>query len=853
MKCSYKAVMLACGAAVISVFVAVPVLAQQAANSTRVLDEIVVTAQKREESLQDVPISITAVSGETLENNGVIGFQALGERSPNLRVQVADGGPANLIGIRGITSGFNRGFEQSVGVVVDGVYSARGEFFRTGLLDVERVEVLRGPQGTLFGKNATAGLINVVTAAPTDELEFSLRTRAGTDELRGATAVISGPITDRLRARFAYQHFYQDAYFENTGGGVDGGATESNNLRLKIEAEPTDNLTIGLTYERMQKNVNGSSQQLLLIDSGPNVGFFGFNPAANPYDPGNGGAGFIPLFGVSSSEYFPAFDSSVETIVDDIQSSNLDAFFDTTSDNVRLRADWTLGDYTVTYVGGLIDLTDQNQFDPDFSANPYLIGPANVESEQVTHELRIQSQASDRFNWTAGLYKFDADTTNNTPAFVFVPNVFPFPAGPVAPGVPPLPNPDYQSYVNGVGRFGIRETGFEQEADAWAIFAQGTFEVTDNFRITVGGRYTDETKTSDQFITSRSGTLRTPAGDLGVTPIVVGGVLNPNPTPAEYANSFDSTVVPYCLSNKPEPQYDAAGLGAPCGPGLRRTESDFTPMINFQYDFSDEVNGYFSYSEGFKGGGFNGQARRQASLEFEEETVDAFEIGLKSVLLDGAMTANVAVYSSNYDNFQTTQFVNQVFIVGNAAEVEARGIEFDLLWQATDNLRLGLSGAISNTEYKDFTTAACTSNQLMALSPFAPPPNPSPRSLCAQDVSGQGVEQAPDFSGNLLISYDIPLDGMPFDAQISTDINFSDEYLLTQDLDPLLHQDAYSTVNLRFALNDKDERWQLALLGRNITDETYVITAAGVPAQNGAYFASSNRGSIYELNFNINF
>ncbi len=823
-----------------------PSLAQQSgSDSSRALEEIVVTAQKREQSLQDVPISIHAISGETLVNNGINDFQSLGERTPNLKIQVADGGPANLIGMRGITTGFNRGFEQSVGVVVDDVYSARGEFFRTGLFDVERVEALRGPQGTLFGKNATAGLINVTTAGPTEDFQASVKTRVGSDSLIGVTGAISGPMTDSFRGRLAVEHFEQDAFMTNTGGGVDGGETENNNIRLRLELDATEDLTLGFTYERMEKTVDGTTQQLLLLDPSPNAGFFGFNPAANPYDPGNGGAGFIPIFGISSAEYFVGFDPNAEFNTDDVQSTDLDAFFETEADNIRLHADWDFGGVSLAYVGGITDVTDQNQFDPDFSANPYIIGPANVESEQITHELRLASNGDNRLDWTIGAFKYDIDYSNNTPAFLFVPAVTGT-IGPVAPGVPPLPNPDYVGYQNGVGRYGVRDTGFEQETDSWAVFFQGTFDFTDNLSLTLGGRYTDESKTSDQYITNRDGTLRTPAGDLGPTPIPG----NPNPTPAEYANSFDGTVSPYCLSDKPEPEYDAAGLGAPCGPGLKRSEDAFTPMAALNFNFSDEVSAYLSYSEGFKSGGFNGQARREASLEYEEETVDAFEIGLKSVLFDGSMTANIAIYVSEYQNFQTTQFVNQVFIVGNAASVDAQGIEFDWLWQATDNLRIGLSGAFADTTYGQFETAACTSAQLMALSPFAPPPNPNPRSLCENDVSGRSVEQAPDYSGNLMVNYSIPLESMPFDMELGADISFSDEYFLTQDLDPLLVQDAYQLVNLRAALTGNDGNWTLAALGRNINDEIFLITAAGVPAQNGAFFSSVNRGSVYELQFN---
>ncbi|MEO1404950.1 MAG: TonB-dependent receptor, partial [Pseudomonadota bacterium] len=354
---------------------------------------------------------------------------------------------------------------------------------------------------------------------------------------------------------------------------------------------------------------------------------------------------------------------------------------------------------------------------------------------------------------------------------------------------------------------------------------------------------------SNQYITSADGTLRTPTGDLGVTPIVVAGVLNPNPTPAEFANSFDSTVVPYCRSDGDTSRYVAAGLGAPCGPGLERSESKFTPMVNLQYDVSDNINSYFSWSEGFKGGGFNGQARREQALEYEEETVEAFELGLKSTLFDGSMTANVAVYHSTYEDFQTTQFINQVFIVGNAGEVTSQGIEADVLWQATDTLRLGFSGAWADVQYEDFPNAACTNAQQTALNPFN-----GERAMCntngVNDLSGREVENAPELSGNLFAVLDVPLANQSFDAQLGADISYTGEHFLSQNLDPNQFQDAYSLVNLRASLLDKDEKWELALLGRNVTDEIYLLTAAGVPAQFGADFGSVSRGSVVEVQFN---
>ncbi|MEM9739087.1 MAG: TonB-dependent receptor [Pseudomonadota bacterium] len=531
------------GCATVAFVVQPPAVAQESDgdSATRKLDVVTVTAQKREESLQDVPISVKAVTGYTLEDNGITTFADFGERVPNLQVNVAEGRPATIIGIRGISSGFHKGFEQSVGIVVDGVYNSWGEFFRAGLVDIERAEVLRGPQGTLFGKNATAGLINIVTADPTDAFEASIKTRLGTDDLYGAQAVISGPILEGLSGRLVLDHFEQGSYLTNTGGGIDGGEIRKDNVRLKLLAEPTDSLTLRFTYEHLENSTEGTTQQIIGIDDSPTAGFFGYDPSANPYDPGNGGAGFIPTFGISSQDFFLGFDPDADFVLNDTQSSDLDSFFDTVSDNFRAQADWDVGDYTLTYVGGYIDLIDNSLFDPDFSANPYLFGPADVQSEQITHALRILSPNGEKLTWTAGLYKFDIEVEKSPDAITRVPNLgspptFPPIGMPPAFVRPPLPNPDYASCQPGVFRLGMRVTQFEQESDAWAAFAQGT--------------------------------LVTPDGPVGVTSIVVAGVLNPNPTPAEFANSFDTTVVPYCLSDGDTSRYEAAGLGDPCGPGL---------------------------------------------------------------------------------------------------------------------------------------------------------------------------------------------------------------------------------------------------------------------------------------------
>ncbi|MCG8442025.1 MAG: TonB-dependent receptor plug domain-containing protein, partial [Caulobacterales bacterium] len=285
-----------------------------ASAQPRRLDVITVTATKREESLQDVPISVYAVTGESLDEQGIQSLRDIGERTPNLKVQVPRGGPAAQIGIRGVSSGFNYGFEQSVGLVIDGVYNSRAEAFRSSQIDVSRVEVLRGPQGTLFGKNSTAGLVNIVTNDPSDEFDASLKTRFGSDSLVGGTAAISVPLGDTWGARFVYNHQSQDPYLNNTSEGVDGGEFEDNNVRIKLVGDPLENLTTKLTWERLESNVEGTIQQVGAIDG---LGFWAFDPEGNPYDPGNGGCGFTPVWGIGCDQYFTGQDPAFEADIDD--------------------------------------------------------------------------------------------------------------------------------------------------------------------------------------------------------------------------------------------------------------------------------------------------------------------------------------------------------------------------------------------------------------------------------------------------------------------------------------------------------------------------------------------------------
>ena len=236
--------------------ISVPVQAEQLT-----LEEVVVTAQKRVESLQDVPISIVAISGDKIEKSGFVDLSQLSPVVPNFNVvqqQISD-----RVAIRGISSGGNQGFDQSVGLFSNGVYLARGTQFRSAFLDVGSVEILRGPQATLFGKNTIAGAVNITSSKPTSEFEAEIRASYETEyESVQTSGFVSGPLSDTLSARLAYKVSDDKGFIENLARADDEPASEADNYRLSFLWEPSDNLTVNLSYEKYNADVDSKGSEV---------------------------------------------------------------------------------------------------------------------------------------------------------------------------------------------------------------------------------------------------------------------------------------------------------------------------------------------------------------------------------------------------------------------------------------------------------------------------------------------------------------------------------------------------------------------------------------------------------------
>ena len=340
------------------------------AESSLALEEVIVTAQKRQESLQDVPVSVSAVSGQQIVDQGLGDLQDMSTYVPNLTINQTPG--AAQIFIRGLGSADNAGFEQSVGLFVDGIYAGRARQFKAPFLDVASVEVLRGPQGTLFGKNTIAGAITVTTERPTDELEAILRTsydfNYGDYAIDG---VLSGPLTDSLSGRLAVRQGNADGYLENTFQSRDEVDTDETVIRGSVQWDATEDLSVFFKYEKSESDLKGKQSVTGEL----------------------GGWGDLIL------EADPNF-----RMTTDKRSTTVDETSETDSENVMLKLDLALGEYELTSITGYSEYQFVEIIDADTTALDIAAFSPAQGFDQWSQELRLTSPLGESFDFIAGLY-----------------------------------------------------------------------------------------------------------------------------------------------------------------------------------------------------------------------------------------------------------------------------------------------------------------------------------------------------------------------------------------------------------------------------------------------------------------
>ncbi len=735
-------------ATAISAVISSSVLAQSPPtdHDSGILEEVIVTSQKRAQSLQDVPASVAAVSGDTIEQMGVENLEDLTSYVPN--IHFTETGLSTQMRIRGIGSDNSQGFEQSVGVYMDGIHRGRSQLFRAPIFDVERVEVMRGPQSTFFGKNSIAGALDIISARPQDQFSGKLSATYETEfESRELSGFVTGPLTDTLNGRIAVRAYEDPGFMENTIKSSTEPDQDEGAIRVSLDYSPNDNWTVYFTAEHDKFEVLGRGIEI--TRDAPAV-------ASSPTFGGllamiNGGVTFD-----GQQDYRRQADA-VE-------------FSDNTVNSQTLNIEYDWNGYTLTSLTGLLGFDYWEQCDCDFTPASILSVDMAEEYDQISQELRIASPQDGDFEWIAGIFYQKYDQT-----FIDVMGV---PANSILPValaglVPPI-----------LGGTGVQRD-FTQDSEAGALFGEVTWHATDTMRLTLGARYTHEEKNAAKRLNLVDLTNQY-------------ALINDANLGAVYLGVFNA-------DTEQSGGHDLVDT---------RSESAFTPSLNIAIDVSDDIMAYGKISRGFKAGGFDPRSNNIGSFEFEEESVNAYEIGYKMRLADGRGELNGTLYRMDYNDLQISQFDGAVgFNVGNAKETRVQGLEVDGRWQLGDNLLSRFGFSWLDFEYMDFTNGDCH----YGLTPNA-------NGFC--DYTGKRGVYTPEFTFNGSLEYVKSLGGGQL-LVIAADGQWVDEQQVHVNLDPNGQIDAHILMSLRVAL--ETEHWDLALLGRNLLDEEIISYSANVP------------------------
>ena len=796
--------------------------AQAQDTDGRSLEEIVVTAAYREQGLQDVPVSISAVTGDTIAESAIQKAEDIQFLVPNFTL--TETGIGTNAFVRGIGSGINQAFEQSVGTYIDGVYFGRAQQWRAPFLDIERVEVLRGPQSILFGKNSVAGALNITTAKPTAEFESSLLLSNEFEHNEMIVeGMISGPISERVHYRVAARSRNLDGHMTNATLNRDEPQREDWMVRGTLEFDVTDTVTATLKAEMGEFDVTGRHIEIVNEQGSP--GFGGLTYAEI-------------LFGA-----FGADASVLNTVQDEIRSSNGD-FSNNELENLVLTIDWDLGEHDLESITAYSNFEYDEFCDCDFTG-AVVFGAALQETfEQISQELRLTSPLGGAVDYIAGLYFQTSEHVYADQIVVPTDSIL-------------VPAINQQS--PGSGDF-VQDTQASRVAsvdnDVLSAFAQFNWHVNDAWTLQLGGRVTNDKRDGSRTLSIVDGDFQPLGAAQIAAPLVYGNLFGitstnlstlaqlPVAALAGPANALlygvDSTQLPTvvpCTANAPE---CVGGLGVLPVTGSR-DKTKFSPEVKAVWDVSDDALLYLSWSEGFKSGSYDFRANNRnfystmaESFEFDDEEAQNIELGGKFAVAGGAAEINFALFQTNFDNLQISIFDGVLgFNVGNAASAEIMGAEVDWRWAATDYLTVTGGFAITDFEFTDFENGQCYFGQ----TPNVDLDGDGVPELCS--YTGNSNQLVSDFQGNLAFDFRTPI-GDRLEAHAVFDVFYTSEYDASATFDPALVQDAYTKLNLRLGLGADTGSWQLALLAKNLTDEKVLSFGGDTPLAGSTFGAKSN-------------
>lgn len=715
--------------------------APAAMQSLARVEEIVVTARKREEFLEDTPIAITAISAASLENSNITTIDQIQELSPNLTIQTGGGNQTAQISIRGVgTPGIGIAFDPGVGLYIDGVYLPRAQAAIFDVVDVESVQILRGPQGTLFGKNTVGGAVLITTIKPRDELGALISVRPGNLGAIRTRVSLDLPIDigwfeDKLFSRLTFASRNRDGYVYNKTRDAYWGEENGLSFIGSLRFLPTEDIAIDITGSWFKDQVHNPMGQCVVVQEvGLGAGVPGYWEGCNDTGPFDIAANDNQVFASSSW-------GTWGTISWDL--GEVGPFSGIVAKSIT---SWR------RQLSPSIQDADATQFEVIRVAN-FGGGGINGEAgqaQQIQQEAQLAASAwEERINLVGGAFFFweTADRTN---------------------GLSVLPNIPIQQTANR-----IRTDNF-----TWALFAQGTVAPVDWLSLTAGLRYTEDKKRASQV--NRNFALP-PENDIVVD---VSG-----------EESFASwTPMASLALFAPEPLLSWGGL--------------------------DHLMGYFTWANGFKGGGLNAvlaAAPEDGLIPYKPETLDNYELGAKMIAFDGRLTFNLSFFQSAYDDIQRSSRqtvlqpdgqVETRQLTQNAAAATTRGVEAEFQWVPIDGLLIsGLIGTL-DARYDEWPDAVDTRGGADPV-----------------DRSGQRFIRAPKYNTFLAAQYAIPVPGPEWASGYLTprvEWAYRAAEMFAEPEIPEGQQGGYGLVNARLSYDFLDNQAQIALWGRNLGDKEYV-------------------------------
>lgn len=794
------------------------------------LEEILVTAQKREQSLQEVPIAITAVSGDQLVEAVIQDIFDLQTNTPGLRVEQQNSANATSFQIRGIGSeSSNFGVESSVGLYVDGVYRTRQSSMINDMIDMEAVEILRGPQGTLFGKNTAAGAVHFRTKAPSHEAENFVSITGGNQNMLNVSAAGNlSVINDVLALRGTLFSSQRDGYIDAAGFGDD----KINNrdrwgTRLQALITPSEDLSIRVIADYAK--IDEICCAALVVKDSLTVA--------------NGAPGSDALLYSLGGTIVPGDNT-------DTFSTTLNALPESFSEDRGLAIDvsWDLGDYTFTSVSSYRKFNSVTSGDVDFSDVDLFSTSDDASLDYYSQELRLD-YGTDNMNAVIGAYYFQQqlelthaiDIGDDLHDYILI--------GEGLDG--------FQAGLDSLAAFGLDGQAFapgmqgthsaQQDSTSWALFGQLDYNLSESLILTAGLRYTNEDKDLATVFSQNLNGILLEGPAYTLTDVALAGAELAALGAGDFSNfgsaDFNTKLAPF--ANDGWGQYLLNDLTPRSDLHEKLSDEQVSGTLKLSWVLSENILVYSSYGTGYKSGGLNtDRIPAGVPATFDAETSESLELGIKAEFPEHALRINAATHLTTIDDFQASSYNGTSFILRNAGEKTASGFELELFWQPTQLTEFTLAYAYTNNEFKQYERAACW----VATPVHTGTPDPSQDADGYCDRSGEGD---PSHFATLGLKQSFtPAEGI--DSYVFGEYSYTSD--LDQSRDPLKLRQGYGLLNLRAGVYFSESDINLTLWGRNVLNEKYgAADTFDAPVQPGKLLGFVGAPATYGITLNKDF